>query len=339
VEPREPRHPFFSCRHMINADGRPSAVESRMNTSEMNPNDVRERLTQHFLFIFGAFAFLERTRKRPETVYHYTTAEGLLGILSTRTIWASNVQFLNDYLEVEFARIVTEAALRQLAAEVPSFVCDAFGYSQPSAVDEDLRPLFKLVRETPSGASYVACFCNDGDILSQWRGYANRGGGYAIGISTKPFLDEAYDRSKATGTPAIPLPVLYTRAEQAESVWNLVKIVPTIIANPPALALDERELWKFTLLTLAFNMLRLKDPVFSEEKEWRLLVTGRTVRFRVSGGRFVPFVEYQFKPEDVIVIVQGPTANATSAEASLRFFLDKTGFGHVRIERSAIPLV
>jgi hypothetical protein len=41
---------------------------------------------------------------------------------------------------------------------------------------------------------YAACFCTDGDLLSQWRGYTGRGGRYALVF-----------RSEALSTPTSPV--------------------------------------------------------------------------------------------------------------------------------------
>jgi len=37
-------------------------------------------------------------------LYHYTTWEGLQGILETQTLWATNYKFLNDYCEISLFR-------------------------------------------------------------------------------------------------------------------------------------------------------------------------------------------------------------------------------------------
>lgn len=37
--------------------------------------------------------------KEPELLYHYTTQEGLLGILKDRCIWATHIRYLNDTSE------------------------------------------------------------------------------------------------------------------------------------------------------------------------------------------------------------------------------------------------
>jgi hypothetical protein len=39
-----------------------------------------------------------------EVLYHYTDAHGLLGIVQSRQLWASNAAFLNDSTEVTYIR-------------------------------------------------------------------------------------------------------------------------------------------------------------------------------------------------------------------------------------------
>jgi hypothetical protein len=38
-----------------------------------------------------------------DTLFHYTTAAGLLGILNTANIWATDLRFLNDVQEAVYA--------------------------------------------------------------------------------------------------------------------------------------------------------------------------------------------------------------------------------------------
>ena len=42
-------------------------------------------------------------RKRPRYLYHYTNAQGLLGMLQSNRIWATNSRFMNDPTEIAYA--------------------------------------------------------------------------------------------------------------------------------------------------------------------------------------------------------------------------------------------
>ena len=39
----------------------------------------------------------------PELLYHYTTLDGLLGILDKRELWATGISYLNDTFEYKAA--------------------------------------------------------------------------------------------------------------------------------------------------------------------------------------------------------------------------------------------
>ena len=39
-----------------------------------------------------------------EKLYHYTTWDGLIGILQTQSLWATHYKFLNDYSEIVLFR-------------------------------------------------------------------------------------------------------------------------------------------------------------------------------------------------------------------------------------------
>ena len=95
-----------------------------------------------------------------ERLYHYTTADGFLGILSSEQIRATNYSFLNDSSELAYGlRIMEDVLDRRLygaAADRLKFLLTARAA---------LRKLSEL------SDTYVACFSTKCDDLSQWRGY------------------------------------------------------------------------------------------------------------------------------------------------------------------------
>jgi hypothetical protein len=44
-------------------------------------------------------------------LYHYTTADGLLGIIQTGQVWATNILYLNDASELSDARAIVQNEL------------------------------------------------------------------------------------------------------------------------------------------------------------------------------------------------------------------------------------
>lgn len=47
----------------------------------------------------------------PKHLYHYTTLEGLKGIISSNALWATHYKYLNDSSEVDYARSIISEAL------------------------------------------------------------------------------------------------------------------------------------------------------------------------------------------------------------------------------------
>jgi hypothetical protein len=101
---------------------------------------------------------------RRRLLYHYTSADGLLGILSTGTLWATQIRFLNDTAEFTFARdaLVREAYVRSARLRHPLVK----------------RIVTREIRRVEHGhiPAYVVSFSERGNMLSQWRAYAPRDG-------------------------------------------------------------------------------------------------------------------------------------------------------------------
>lgn len=62
----------------------------------------------------------EIAKKHPY-LYHYTTLEGLKGILETQTLWATHFEFLNDSSELSTFKDILSNAL--MVAHESNFDC------------------------------------------------------------------------------------------------------------------------------------------------------------------------------------------------------------------------
>ena len=149
---------------------------------------------------------------------------------------------------------------------------------------------------------YAACFCEQGDLLSQWRGYAN-GGGVAIGFDTR-LLQQV---SKGpTGVEQVRLQkALYGRASARPHLDSLVaKLTESVAGFPGATA--ETRFGESVLPVLA----RIKHPGFAEENEWRLILASQAeqvVDFRGGSLGLVPFVKFDLPPRAIVSVRIGPS--------------------------------
>ena len=141
------------------------------------------------------------SQQYPELL-HYTTLDGLLGILSSGSLWATDAAFLNDSSEIRhfFDERLRELVLddaRQYAAElarVPQYLARMIkdgGVERVVGLEADAwqstlhrvtlamnRP-FVLSLSGPIDARV-----RHSGLLSQWRGYGSDGG-YAIAFNTQ----------------------------------------------------------------------------------------------------------------------------------------------------------
>ena len=282
----------------------------------------------------------------PERLFHYTSADGLLGIVHSGELWATNVVHLNDASELADARSLLSLLLEQL---------------ETWKLSENVRFFLTTIPvylEKMSLDYFVICFCPNGDLLSQWRAYGARGTGYSIGFNTTALGDAArsagFTFRKVEYEPEIKRKILWDRVEIIRRNLEAIsdKLVPETDADWRTLAQFVSRLAAEFAPSLAF----MKHITFKEEQEWRLIrmqaglsAVGRDphslpVRFRVADGNLVPYVALRWTPEscrsdDSIAEVRyGPVSNPKLTERSLLDLLTVYDCGGTKVSGSDVPL-
>jgi hypothetical protein len=96
-------------------------------------------------------------------LYHYCSNNTFLSIIKNKSVWLSDLTLSNDRLEGKW--------VRSLLVER----CEA--ESMHPVELERLLSAFDFGAERMGAAGF--CMSEDGDLLSQWRGYADDGAGVA----------------------------------------------------------------------------------------------------------------------------------------------------------------
>lgn len=104
----------------------------------------------------------------PDRIYHYTSAEGLRGIIENSEIWLTNVAFVNDKTEC-----------RALQNEKDLFTNSDFTCEYLKRRWNDF-----IKRESEERDTYIASFSTLKGSLDQWRAY----GTFCIGFDAKELL-------------------------------------------------------------------------------------------------------------------------------------------------------
>lgn len=276
-----------------------------------------------------------RTSNVPDVLYHYTSGDTLLKILESGKVRATHLQYMNDLSEVRYGhdliqRHLREARKREKDERVSEFLEMAQTESNP--FEEDLNV-------------YAFCFCTKGDELGQWREYAGKGTGYALGFRGEDLLRVANARSKLTLCE-----VIYDPARQEahvrrviEETCDLLRMALQVGDEDPG---EIRSQFGLLLVSqLARCLFSFKDPAFDDEAEWRLVHVGlpedARVQFRAGNGAIVPFVDVDMRREGrmpLAVVVQGPQVAPQIGERSLRQLLQQRECYETRVVTSKVPL-
>jgi Protein of unknown function (DUF2971) len=288
----------------------------------------------------------ERESGNEETrpiLYHYTTAEGLWGIVESGQIFASHILYQNDRSELVNALEVFEEEFESATMDlnknlkhvmsclVPSMLADAFTF-----------------------AYFVVSFCEDGNLLSQWRAYGGSGSGYSIGfdkriLETAPLGIDLGIRVRK---------VIYDKSAKRSLLRTRLEMLSTIVSSHAGLiekTWDEDSrivlsFWKQVLTDFQPSLVLMKHDAFSEEREWRLirktLVSGRKngIKVRVISGRLTPYVPVRWslktngESTGLETVICGPSDEAKLKAEATRIFLDSKGWASTSVTDSAVPL-
>jgi hypothetical protein len=232
-------------------------------------------------------------------LYHYTTQRGLIGIISTKSIWATHYQYLNDWLEIQdaYQKIYVNAIVEKLT------------YSED--MNKELYEFIKknLIEHANLYDVFLMSFSDDvkalrgkkqseyaenkeseyaGNRLSQWRAYSNHIGGYSIGFD--------YDQLKKIGLNAKTNLVsveqyirqcIYVREEKDSIATKIGKLtaeklsegINEINSETQNLVDSNRIISNIASHTVSSlkeayhkKAISFKDEGFWEECEWRMVI-------------------------------------------------------------------
>lgn len=281
-----------------------------------------------------------------KTLYHYCSNSSFHSIISNKSIWLSSLSLSNDSME---GRLVSEILLK-LAEEDSLNEYDR----------KHLRDMVDGLHELFDGLGF--CLSENGDLLSQWRGYANDASGVSIGFSNE-YLNLLATEYKSQKGPGFTLQkVEYKYKEQENLIRPTYAKIKEFIEEGafsfPAIRglLDtrtdeeiEKETEKnkqnfsklsLTVLTLISKLYLLKPKAFQEEREWRLIsyfVKGAedSSLFRASHDRIIPYHEFKILPllKDAISEIYLGPKNITPNNI-IKSFLSQHGFDNTKVLRS-----
>jgi len=235
---------------------------------------------------------MNKTSDVYEKLYHYTTWDGLLGILKTQTLWATHCRFLNDYSEIVLFRDKLVSLIlphvrepyEKLVKQSPHI---GQQINQSGGVGENVQHDAEIVIDAMYRATgneiYILSFCgqhkasyvNNNGLLSQWRSYGS-GGGFALVFDTLRLEEILEVEAKRFQYSHMHLSdLIYSddedrlKAELSEDLSVIANDVRNLF-DPTKPTVEEKDLKSFTEFVNCVS--RYKHCGFSEENEVRAVI-------------------------------------------------------------------
>jgi hypothetical protein len=190
----------------------------------------------------------------PAHLFHYTDLEGVKGIFTSRTLWLSKFTASNDISEILLAIEHFQGFVKRKAGE--------FSAGEGEFLREAADQLESFRRTNVC----LASFCEQHDLLSQWRSYGNDGRGIALGFNSSQLVGLA----ERNGLRLFRC--VYDQADHERIASDLVNLLlASYRAARPATPQAARELIVQFNSTFLLVAPVIKDHRFAEEREWRLV--------------------------------------------------------------------
>jgi hypothetical protein len=269
--------------------------------------------------------------KNEDAFYHYCSNDAFCSIIKNRKLRLSSLRLSNDKTE----------------GTVVSKVFEALADDDPEKVDG----FSEYIKEHESQYHALGfCLSEDGDLLSQWRTYADDASGVSIGFSKK-YLEEFAIRYelRCSMTSGQFLKVEYDFEKQKELLRPLYGEMKDP-ASRGGMGLPENhseleatsKLGILRNVSLPSELYRIKDCVFSEEKEWRVVVplremdlNGYGCQHRVRDRKIVPHRDFKIEASAIREVILGP--KNVNSEQVVTSLLESNEIWGVTVRKSDIP--
>ena len=297
---------------------------------------------------------------KPKYLYHYTSQEGLLGILQTNKLWMTNILYLNDSSEFTHTLDLVKSELGnrmnhlgKLPADFKSFEWEDMGINTKRyTVYNDMKSDFDFTHSDMRPNIYVFSLSKEKNDLSQWRGYCPNGIGFCIEFNTEKLLntikETKYDLIKC----------IYDKEEKETIVKLLFDSLESLFESGSKNKQDLSYLepgfktikisYKGKIEIIHYLQImdvspRMKDESFKNENEYRIVqkVKSNEKKYRQGNSMIIPYIEGVLVDDDnklpISKIIVGPTPHPELSKLSVESLLKSEKYKGVEVEISKIP--
>lgn len=267
----------------------------------------------------------------PEMIYHYTGANGLIGILNDSSFWATKSDYLNDPIEEEYGR---------------NIIHEVFSEEADNIDNKDISKLFRAIAQNIKNKDlqcesnyYISSFSENPNDLVQWKMYGSNGWGYSIGVRVG---DKGISKEHI-------LPVIYEPNKQYQATKKFAEIVRQYFEGADVTPNTLNDAYFHITPALKVLLICMKQPEYQHEREWRLVFNPNRKKlsdeiiFRVGNNEtIIPYVKLpvtdgkdNLETIPIGKIILGPQRNTDHESLKLLISCSKQNKG-ICIENSNI---
>lgn len=300
--------------------------------------------------------------KANKNLYHYTSPEGLIGILGANKLWFTEASCLNDESEGKYLYSLIQDCIENnmsfdidFVEEVRRRIIENKNTVNDSKIDIADEGSEQAYAEEKS-KYFICSFSLDKDALPLWNYYTKTPTsiGYNISFSSSKLNKSVERELKSDFTNRYFYKVIYDEKVQNSIIMEALEIGNRLWHKyGDNIYRGDLIFW----LKEFFEHIKFgfKHPAFESEKEVRMILRMSSVKFeelivhnseteyneikiRPIQGVFVPYVEMNFEKTAMNGLMVSPTVKDEMAVESLNLLLKKYSFNDCTIEKSTVPL-
>ena len=216
-------------------------------------------------------------------IYHYCGVETFLNIIRNHTLRLSDLCKSTDSLELKsLLDAVQEEIMNQYRNNHDFLDSVIYGMDMDDAFSFMLQMLISKMKSNTDQMLFGVCFSEDGDLLGQWREYADKGTGIAIGFDVEWFEhlceNENFKFSKVTyGYKKENMDIV---KKYAISIYNemLIAMVEGKSKDIVEGSYSATYMMDLKLKCIYQDSLFIKKAEYENEREWRLVLDDEETR-------------------------------------------------------------
>ena len=284
---------------------------------------------------------IEPSQNRPVALYHYTNANGMLGIIDSNRLWATHYQYLNDLSELEYGYSLAKKIIKSFFDKEENDIVKTFlGHSLDSCTASSSGLEF-----------YITCFCEHDDVLNQWRVYTGTSQGYALGFDASSI---GRRNAENENQDFILRKVIYDEVKQCELISKAIRLISDKLKTLEFEGSRENsvdaacEALKIALIEMAVTF---KHPAYSVEHEWRALHASSPLKkpdlkFREGAYGLTPYITLDISASAGVnahrlplrTITTAPSQNTHNSYLALKKLIEVKRIAHCHVIQSSLPV-